>query len=582
MYGRTLIRLLVVAEVMAAIALSPACTQATPAEPATASVGNAATPTGIATVTAEETGAAVIAIDAITAEEMGDTIAAIEGPRAGLGTTAERAKLNEVAGYIRDRFAAAGLSVHEDPVTFSGQTFPNIVGTLTGTLCPDKTFIVGAHYDSVSESPGADDNASGTAATLEIARVLSGQAFQPSIDFVAFSFEENGLVGSRQMAAEAQAADRALVGMLCLEMLGYTCDTPGCQSYPPGTPPEAPNVGDFILVVGNTSSAALLNSFAGAAASTVPTLPLLPLEVPGNGETLPDVRRSDHSPFWDRGYQALMVDDTANLRNPNYHRPSDTLSTLDLDFAADVTNAAAAAVVASVTADLDADSVVDACDNCGTIANTDQLDSDGDSPGDVCDNCPVIANADQTNTPLGPIDNGPDITGDDTTNPYEDAAGDACDDDADNDGLPDAQESDSACPFRLIRDSDGDGSLDGYEVTQSSNPCDAESTPDPPLGSSDDSDGDGFTDDVEARGWGTDPYSVDSDGDACPDDKEIVDINGNRSAELLDVLWAAKMALGLTPPHAALDLDKSGGVTILDALLAAKNSNLVEPSISCP
>ena len=339
--------------------------------------------------------------------------------------------------------------------------------------------------------------------------------------------------------------------MLSLEMLGYTCDTPGCQSYPPGTPPEAPNVGNFILVVGNTASASLLDTFAGAAASTVPTLPLLPLEVPGNGETLPDVRRSDHAPFWDRGYQALMVDDTANLRNPNYHHSSDTLSTLDLDFAADVANAAAAAVVASVTADFDADSIVDACDNCSMSANGDQLDSDGDSLGNVCDNCPNITNTDQLNTPLGPIDNGP-IPGDDTTNPYEDAVGDACDDDADNDGLPDAQESDSACPFRLIRDSDGDGSLDGYEVAQSFDPCDPASKP--LAGSADDSDGDGFSDDVEVRGWGTNPYSVDSDGDACPDDKEIVDIDGNRQANILDVLWVAKMALSLTPPHPALDL----------------------------
>ena len=207
-------------------------------------------------------------------------------------------------------------------------------------------------------------------------------------------------------------------------------------------------------------------------------------------------------------------------------------------------------------------------------------DSDNDGLFDLADNCPYVNNPDQTNTPLGPIDNGPDITGNDITNPYEDAVGDACDDDADNDGLPDAQESDSVCPFRLVRDSDGDGSLDGYEAAQSFDPCNPTSKP--PLGSADDSDGDGFTDDVEARGWGTDPYSADSDGDACPDDKEIVSINADKQANLFDVMWVANMALGLTPPHPALDLDKSGGVTILDALLAAKNSNLVEPGIVCP
>ncbi len=151
-----------------------------------------------------------------------------------------------------------------------------------------------------------------------------------------------------------------------------------------------------------------------------------------------------------------------------------------------------------------------------TYAVSPSADQDADGVPDSADNCPSVPNADQANTPLGPIDNGPDITGDDTTNPYEDAVGDACDDDADNDGLPDAQESDSACPFRLVRDSDGDGSLDGYEAAQSSQPLrprEQAAASVPPT----DSDGDGFTDDVEARGWGTDPYSADSDGDACPD-----------------------------------------------------------------
>ncbi len=207
-------------------------------------------------------------------------------------------------------------------------------------------------------------------------------------------------------------------------------------------------------------------------------------------------------------------------------------------------------------------------------------DSDGDGVWDEPDNCPSVPNADQTNTPLGPIDNGPDIAGDDITNPYEDAVGDACDDDADNDGLPDAQESDSACPFRLTRDSDGDGSLDGYEVTQSSDPCDPASKP--CLGSADDSDGDGFTDDVEARGWGTDPYSKDSDGDACPDETRSPPSTTDKQANILDVLWVAKMAFGIIPPHLALDLDKNGALNILDVQMEAKNSTLLRPHAPCP
>lgn len=296
----------------------------------------------------------------IAPEDIGAHIAAIQGARSGLGSEAQRAKLNEVAAYVHDHLAGYGLSVTEDPVTVSGQTFPNIVGTLSGTTCPEKTFIVGTHYDSVGVSPGADDNASGVAATLEIARLLSGQSFQASVDFVAFSFEESGMVGSSQMATAAKSAGRDLLGMFSLEMIGYTCDVPGCQLYPPGIPPQQPT-GDYIAVIGNANSDSLLSSFTGASATAVPSLPVLPYEVPGNGETLPDVRRSDHAPFWDEGYQALLITDTSNFRNPNYHHASDTLDTLDLAFAADVANAALATVVQTLTADQNGDGVADVC-----------------------------------------------------------------------------------------------------------------------------------------------------------------------------------------------------------------------------
>ncbi|MCJ7491697.1 MAG: M28 family peptidase [Dehalococcoidia bacterium] len=288
----------------------------------------------------------------ITAESVGAHITQIEGARHALGTQAERTKLGEVAGYVHTQLDALGLSVEEDPVTYSGATFPNVVGTLQGTVCPGVSFIIGAHYDSVGGTPGADDNASGVAAMLEIARLLSVQSFQPSIQFVSFSFEEDGLVGSRQMAAQAGAAGRDIAGVLVLDMIGYTCDEPGCQTYPPGV--SGPDVGNFISVVGNTASAPLLQTFTEASASAVPALPVSPL-----GDST--FRRSDHAPFWDQGYEALLVIETVYFRNPNYHHSSDTLSTLDLSFAADVANATLAAVVAAATADDDNDGWVDAC-----------------------------------------------------------------------------------------------------------------------------------------------------------------------------------------------------------------------------
>jgi len=287
-------------------------------------------------------------------------IAEIQGFRSPFGGEAQRAKLGEVVEYVRDTLASYRLTVSEDPVTYSAQTFPNIVGTLRGTTCPEKTFIVSAHYDGVAGSPAADDDASGVAAVLEIARVLSAQPLQASVDFVAFSFEEQGLIGSSQMAVAARAADRPLVGMVNFDMIAYTCDVEGCQDYPEGIPPPRPT-GDFAAIVGNTTSHDLLESFIAVAPSAAPDLITVPLEVPGNGETLPDVRRADHAPFWDRGYQALFVNDTANLRNPYYHQAGDTLDTLNLDFAADVANASLATVVDVLSADADGDGRADVC-----------------------------------------------------------------------------------------------------------------------------------------------------------------------------------------------------------------------------
>ncbi len=300
------------------------------------------------------------AYSTITPEGIGAHIAEIQGPRSGTGDEANRGQLNEVAVYIRVLLADDGLVVSEDPVNFAGRTFPNIVGTLTGTTCPEKTLIVGAHYDGVSSGPGADDNASGVAAMLEVARVLSAQPLQASVDFAAFSFEEAGLVGSSQMAAAADSADRELLGMINFDMIAYTCDEPGCQDYPEGIAPPRPT-GDFVAVIGNTASHSLLESFTTASASAVPDLIEFPLEVAGNGETLPDVRRADHAPFWDHGFQALFVTDTADLRNPNYHLSTDELGTLNLQFAADTANAAAATVVEALTADGNGDGRADVC-----------------------------------------------------------------------------------------------------------------------------------------------------------------------------------------------------------------------------
>lgn len=191
--------------------------------------------------------------------------------------------------------------------------------------------IVGAHYDAVPGTPGADDNASGVAVLLELARYLAGQSRPRPVWLVAFDMEEYGLLGSRAYAAQLQAEGQAVHLMLSLEMLGYCDRTPHSQDYP--TPLLArlyPNTGDYIALVGNLSTTLAMRQLkrhlkqAGAACEWLP--------VPNRGAAIPATRLSDHASFWDCGYPAMMVTDTAFLRNPHYHQASDRLDTLDLDF----------------------------------------------------------------------------------------------------------------------------------------------------------------------------------------------------------------------------------------------------------
>jgi hypothetical protein len=114
---------------------------------------------------------------------------------------------------------------------------------------------------------------------------------------------------------------------------------------PPGVPIAVPTVGDFLAIVGNTASAALVAAVKGAAKERVPDLKTVALMVPGNGELLPDARRSDHAAFWHYGYPAVMLTDTANFRNPNYHASTDTIETLDLGFMEKVAQTITAAVM---------------------------------------------------------------------------------------------------------------------------------------------------------------------------------------------------------------------------------------------
>jgi hypothetical protein len=245
--------------------------------------------------------------------------------------------LEAAAEYIAGEFRAAGLAVREDPVRDGGRSFRNIHGTLVGADLGAPPVLIVAHYDAVPGSPGADDNASGVAALLEIARALAAARFRHPLLFLATTLEEYGYAGSRQVAARYRAEGRSLAGVLDLEMLGFTSKR---QEAPLGIP--APGVGDFIAVVGNARSEFLVASYVEAAKTEVPDLPVETLVIDGNGQGLPLVRLSDHAAFWDQGFPAVMITDTAFLRNPHYHEATDTLATLDLAFLRRVAAATAA------------------------------------------------------------------------------------------------------------------------------------------------------------------------------------------------------------------------------------------------
>ena len=238
--------------------------------------------------------------------------------------------LSAVEAFIEQELASCGLEIESDYFSFRGEKFRNVIGRL-GSQSTGGTIIVGAHFDSVQGTPGADDNASGVAVLLEAARVLSKKKPSSQVLFAAFQLEEFNMVGSTHFARKLKQAGVKMDAMLSLEMVGYTDWWPGSQKYPAGLGRLYPDRGDFIAVIGNWRSNRLLRHFAQSLRQ-IDGLPVETLSLPGNGWFVPAARLSDHAPFWDLGYSALLITDTAFLRNPHYHRASDTLDSLDISF----------------------------------------------------------------------------------------------------------------------------------------------------------------------------------------------------------------------------------------------------------
>ena len=243
------------------------------------------------------------------------------------------AALQRAEEYIAERFGSYGYAVTFQDFDVYRLRVRNVEAILHGASSPGSVVVVGAHYDTVTGCPGANDNATGVAAMLELARRFAGRPRAHTIRFVAFVNEEppffqTDSMGSLVYAKAARGRADRIVGMLSLETIGYYSDERGSQRYP--VAPLAimyPSTGHFIAFVSNIGSARLLRRASRAFKARTPfamRAAAVPAAVPGVGW-------SDQWSFWQAGYPALMVTDTAPFRYPWYHTPDDTPDKIDFE-----------------------------------------------------------------------------------------------------------------------------------------------------------------------------------------------------------------------------------------------------------
>ena len=269
-----------------------------------------------------------------------EVLVGLDPPR----TAEHPASLELAAEHIAGALRAAGARVEFQELSVDDRTYRNVSASLGPAGGP--RLVVGAHYDAVSGTPGADDNASGVAVLLELAKVLEDATLEHTVELVAYTLEEPPYfdtpeMGSMHHARALREDDVELLGMIGLEMVGYFREDPGSQEFPlDALEARYGDVGDFLAVVGREADAALVTR-TRAAMSVVDGLELESLLAP---RWLTGMDFSDHASYWSHDYTALMLTDTAFYRNPNYHERSDTVDTLDYERMALIVEAVAAAV----------------------------------------------------------------------------------------------------------------------------------------------------------------------------------------------------------------------------------------------
>jgi len=250
----------------------------------------------------------------------------------GARSTSAPAGLARAATYVSDSLASAGYPVTHETFRADGTLCENLVVERPGAALRREVVVIGAHYDGVLDKPAANDNASGTAAVIELARAFANETLPRTVRFVAFTNEEpyhfqTDTMGSVVNARRARARADDIVAMVSLETVGYYDTRPGSQHYPPPLGMIYPDRGDFIAFVGNDAMVGLVRSAIGAFRART----RFPSEGVALPERTPGVGWSDHWSYWQSGYPAIMVTDSAPYRDPNYHRHSDTADKLDYD-----------------------------------------------------------------------------------------------------------------------------------------------------------------------------------------------------------------------------------------------------------
>jgi Zn-dependent M28 family amino/carboxypeptidase len=241
-------------------------------------------------------------------------------------------QLDQAAAYIAQSLESAGWTVERQSFQANGTTCTNIIAERVGAQTPEEIVVVGAHYDTVPGCPGANDNTTGTAAVLELGRRFSHTKSARTLRLCAFVNEEpphfqTDTMGSLVYARRCQERGERVVGMLSLETLGSYSDAEGSQDYPFPFALFYPTEGNFVAFVGNLSSRTLVHRTLQTFRSHA-EFPSEGVSAPTN---IPGVGWSDHWSFWEAGFDAVMITDTAPFRYAHYHSPEDTVDKIDFE-----------------------------------------------------------------------------------------------------------------------------------------------------------------------------------------------------------------------------------------------------------